>query len=66
MNFCTSDKYTSLFPQVELFEEMLYNSGFIILKYYLDITKPEQEKGLNDRKENPLKQWKISPVDDVA
>ena len=66
MNFCTNDEYTSFFPQVELFEEMLANSGFIILKYYLDISKAEQEKRLDDRKENPLKKWKISPVDDVA
>ncbi|MGK2863605.1 MAG: hypothetical protein ACSLE0_16860, partial [Chitinophagaceae bacterium] len=43
MNFCTDDEYTSFFPQVELFEEMLTNSGFIILKYYLDISKTEQE-----------------------
>lgn len=66
MNFCTDDEYTLFFPQVELFEEMLTSSGFIILKYYLDISKGEQEKRLNDRKENPLKHWKISPIDDVA
>jgi polyphosphate kinase len=66
MKFCTDKEYNSFFPQVELFEEMLTNSGFIILKYYLDISKLEQEKRLNDRKENPLKQWKISPVDSVA
>lgn len=66
MNFCTNDEYDSFFPQVELFEKMLSNSGFILLKYYLDISKDEQEKRLNDRKENPLKQWKLSPIDDVA
>lgn len=66
MKFCTNDEYSSFFPQVELFEKMLTNSGFIILKYYLDISRAEQEIRLNDRKKNPLKQWKISPVDDVA
>ncbi|MBA3898954.1 MAG: polyphosphate kinase 2 [Bacteroidetes bacterium] len=66
MGFCTDKEYKSFFPQVELFEKMLSDSGFIILKYYLDISKPEQEKRLDDRKKNPLKQWKISPVDEVA
>jgi polyphosphate kinase len=66
MGFCTDKEYESFFSQVELFEKMLSDAGFIIIKYYLDITKKEQEKRLNDRKKNPLKQWKISPVDEVA
>ena len=45
---------------------MLVNAGFIVLKYYLDISKEEQESRLNDRKKDPLKQWKISPVDKEA
>jgi polyphosphate kinase 2 (PPK2 family) len=51
---------------VELFEKMLVDAGFIILKYYLDISKKTQEKRLKDRKTNPLKQWKISPIDNEA
>lgn len=51
---------------MELFEETLANAGFIIFKYYLDISKKEQEKRLNDRRKNPLKQWKMSPIDEVA
>ena len=66
MGFCTDKEYESFFQQVELFEKMLSDSGFIILKYYLNITRKEQEDRLKDRKKNPLKQWKISPVDDVA
>jgi polyphosphate kinase len=66
MGFCTKKEYESFFPQVELFEKMLADDGFIILKYYIDISKKEQEKRLNDRKESPLKQWKISPIDAVA
>lgn len=66
MKFCTNSEYDSFFQQVELFEKMLTNSGFIIFKYYLDISINEQEKRLKDRKKNPLKQWKISPIDDVA
>lgn len=66
MGFCTEKEYESFFMQVQLFEEMLANAGFIILKYYLDISKEEQEKRLKDRREDPLKQWKISPVDKQA
>jgi polyphosphate kinase 2 len=66
MGFCTKQEYKSFFDQVELFEQMLVNGGFIILKYYLDISKDEQQKRLEGRKEDPLKQWKISPIDSVA
>lgn len=66
MGFCTNKEYKLFFKQVELFEEMLADSGFIILKYYLDISKEEQQNRLDDRKEDPLKQWKISPIDAVA
>jgi polyphosphate kinase len=66
MGFCTAKEYKSFFREVELFEKMLIDAGFIIQKYYLDISKKEQEKRLNDRKKNPLKQWKISPIDNEA
>jgi polyphosphate kinase 2 len=66
MGFCSDKEYKSFFEEVELFEEMLVNAGFIVLKYYLDISKKEQEKRLKDRRENPLKQWKISPIDKKA
>lgn len=66
MGFCNEKEYKSFFTQVELFEQMLVNAGFIILKYYLDISKDEQESRLMDRRKNPLKQWKISPIDKEA
>lgn len=66
MNFCTDKEYKSFFTEVESFEKMLAEAGFIIIKYYLDISKQEQEKRLNDRRKDPLKQWKISPIDEVA
>ena len=66
MGFCTEKQYRNFFPDVELFERMLSNAGVIILKYYLDISKKEQKKRLNDRKHDPLKQWKISPIDSKA
>ena len=66
MDFCTHKQYKSFFTEVESFENGLIEGGFIILKYYLDISKKEQEKRLDDRKKDPLKQWKISPIDVVA
>jgi polyphosphate kinase 2 (PPK2 family) len=54
------------FAEVESFESGLVDGGFIILKYYLDISKKEQQKRLDDRKKDPLKQWKISPIDEGA
>lgn len=66
MGFCTDKEYKSFFTEVESFEKMLVEAGFIILKYYLDISKQEQDKRLSDRRKDPLKQWKISPIDEVA
>jgi polyphosphate kinase 2 (PPK2 family) len=66
MDFCSEQEYESFFKEVELFESMLVNAGFIILKYYLYISKKEQGRRLKDRKTDPLKQWKISPIDQQA
>jgi polyphosphate kinase 2 len=66
MKFCSDAEYEEFFEAVIPFEHMLINSGIIIIKYYLDIDKKEQRKRLKERRENPLKQWKISPIDNVA
>jgi polyphosphate kinase 2 len=66
MGFCSEHQYEEFMLSVPRFEEMLVNSGISVLKYYLDISKTEQKKRLADRARDPLKQWKISPVDAVA
>lgn len=66
MGFCSEKEYKGFFEQVEMFEKILLDADFIILKYYLDISKDEQKKRLKDRKNDPLKQWKISPIDKKA
>jgi polyphosphate kinase len=66
MGFCNDKEYESFFKEVELFEKILAEAGFIVLKYYLDISKKEQERRLKDRETDPLKQWKISPIDKEA
>lgn len=66
MSFCTPAEHEEFMNSVPKFEEMLVNSGIKLLKYYLDIGKDEQTKRLAERKRDPLKQWKVSPIDAVA
>lgn len=66
MGFCSEDEYEEFFDSVIEFEQMLLRSGISLMKYYLDITRNEQAARLEDRKRDPLKQWKISPIDDQA
>lgn len=66
MGYCTGQEYTEFMDTVNDFEDLLIRSGLNILKYYLDISREEQRKRLAARKKDPLKQWKISPVDDQA
>lgn len=66
MEYCTDTEYQSFVEGVLPFEHMLIGAGVQILKYYLDISKTEQKKRLGERKDDPLKQWKISPVDATA
>jgi polyphosphate kinase 2 len=66
MGFCTPQDYEDFMAMVLPFEHMLVKSGIQILKYYLDISKDEQRRRLKDRRLDPLKQWKTSPIDAVA
>ena len=66
MGFCTDAEYEEFMATVPLFEQLLVHSGMTVLKYYLDISKHEQKKRLASRAEDPLKQWKTSPVDRKA
>ncbi|MBU3611894.1 polyphosphate kinase 2 [Polynucleobacter sp. MG-27-Goln-C1] len=66
MGFCTDDQYKLFMATVNDFEALLVKSNIQIVKYYLDISKEEQAKRLKDREKDPLKQWKISPIDQKA
>jgi polyphosphate kinase len=66
MEFCTDAEYEQFMDTVPAFEQMLIRSGIRLFKYYLDISKDEQKKRLADRRSDPLKQWKMSPIDAVA
>jgi polyphosphate kinase len=66
MGFCSDEEHTHFMDEVGSFEQMLTHSGIILIKYYLDISKKEQETRLKLRKKDPLKQWKLSPIDEQA
>jgi polyphosphate kinase 2 len=66
MKFCTGKQREEFLEAVPRFERMLARAGIFLLKYYLDITRAEQARRLRERRRDPLKQWKISPVDEAA
>lgn len=66
MGFCTEQEYKKFLLQVPEFEHMLYEDGVEIIKFWLSISKAEQKKRFHSRKGDPLKQWKLSPIDEKA
>jgi polyphosphate kinase 2 len=66
MGFCTDVQYQQFMDTVNEFESLIVGSGIQLIKYYLDIDKEEQAARLQSRKTDPLKQWKISPIDEQA
>jgi polyphosphate kinase 2 len=63
MGFCTSEEYEEFFRSVPEFERMLVRSGIRLLKYWFSITDLEQHLRFLGRIHDPLKQWKLSPMD---
>lgn len=63
MGFCTEDELEEFFRSVPEFEKMLIRSGIKIIKYWFSITDEEQQARFEARIEDPLKQWKLSPMD---
>ena len=61
--FCTAEQYTTFMNQVPEFENMLSEDGVVLIKFWFSISKDEQLKRFQSRLKNPLKQWKVSPVD---
>jgi len=66
MGFCTDEEYEKFMTSVPFFEGMIVRENTTLLKIWLDITKKEQKKRLDARRDDPLKHWKISPLDEVA
>ncbi|WP_405198064.1 polyphosphate kinase 2 [Brachymonas sp. G13] len=63
MGFCTDEEYEEFFRSVPEFERMLVRSGIRLLKYWFSITDEEQHARFMSRIHDPLKQWKLSPMD---
>jgi polyphosphate kinase len=63
MDFCTKEQYNLFLKQVVLLENMLVEDGVKIIKFWFSIDSEEQKKRLEERKINPLIQWKLSTVD---
>ncbi len=66
MGFCSKSQYKQFLRQVPEFEHMLYEDGITLIKFWFSISKDEQLKRFESRKGNPLKQWKLSPIDEEA
>ena len=63
MGFCTDEQYEEFFRTTPEFEKMLVRSGIQVIKYWFSITDAEQEFRFHNRVHDPMKQWKLSPMD---
>lgn len=66
MGFCTADEHEHFLREVPAFEGMLVDSGVRLVKLWLDVSRKEQKKRLEERRTNPLKALKSSPLDEAA
>ena len=63
MGFCTPNEYLEFMRQCPELERMLVRSGIRLFKYYFSVTQEEQHRRFKSRQKDPLKRWKLSPVD---
>ena len=66
MGFCNEEEYDEFMRQAPEFERMLVNSGIRLYKYWFSVTREEQKRRFESRAEDPLKQWKLSPIDKAS
>ncbi|WP_446011630.1 polyphosphate kinase 2 [Candidatus Electrothrix sp.] len=66
MGFCTDEQHKRFLKDVPLFEEMLIKDGILLFKFYFSVSKEEQARRFESRKHDLLKQYKLSPVDNLA
>jgi polyphosphate kinase 2 len=66
MGFCDPNAYLEFMRQCPEIERMLVRSGILLYKYWFSVTQDEQRKRFESRKSDPLKQWKLSPVDQAS
>ena len=63
MGFCSTQEYFSFMQQAPEFERMLVGSGIHLIKFWFSVSQEEQKRRFAERAVDPLKQWKLSPVD---
>ncbi len=63
MGFCTRSEHLEFLRQCPEFERMLVNSGIILFKFWFSVSQEEQKRRFDRRSTDPLKQWKVSPID---
>jgi len=63
MGFCTEEQYQEFLRSCPSFERMLVRSGIILIKYWFSVSDHEQEYRFRERNEDPVKRWKLSPMD---
>jgi len=66
MGFCSSLDYLEFMRQVPELERMLARSGIRLFKYWFSVTQEEQQRRFKSREHDPLKQWKLSPIDKIS
>lgn len=66
MGFCTDEQNKRFLKDVPMFEEMLVKDGIKLFKFYFSVSKAIQKERFDSRKTDPLKQFKLSPVDNLA
>jgi polyphosphate kinase 2 len=63
MGFCTAQEYERFLRQCPVFEDMLIDDGILLVKFWFSVSPEEQERRFRARLDNPLKRWKLSPMD---
>jgi len=63
MNFCTQEEYRRFLQQTPIFERLLIEDGILLRKYWFSVSDEEQERRFKSRLEDPMRQWKLSPMD---
>ena len=63
MGFCTPEEYRRFLHQTPIFERLLMEDGIMLRKYWFSISDAEQERRFRSRLEDPMRQWKLSPMD---
>ena len=63
MGFCTTDEYRRFLHQAPIFERLLVEDGIMLRKYWFSVSDEEQERRFRDRASDPMRRWKLSPMD---